>query len=258
MNIKGYSIKFLYKEIDGNYSVGLKAFIKNGRTLGLKPSLSISSVHISAPITLGIDLSYASFALKVIFGAMALAGLLFYKFSDEDEDDIAYANQVETKSKRYNEHCLSLNKTNRKQFDASSMESELKRSGLVILAAYFYDRKYRNECKASILQAYDTFKRSQVRSEGIVPSDLGNVMKGIQEQVEQKEVEDKLANITNELNNRIFLSSLCFKVSDFSESSEWGMPLNHESSAEVSMIYLLNNSLIIGSFTHLIKIGRSN
>jgi len=253
-----YEVKLEYNNIEANLRFGLGLFLRENGTVGVKPCVNYSNVRVSVPIVVARGLGYASFPLKVIAGAFALAGLMFYRWSD-DPEPVDNAEEPENMLERYKDSIKSHNKSANREikeesFVGEAMRRELNRAGLVFLAVYLW-----SDVVAS--KSADVFEKefAELAKRGI-NGDLFAVMKELQGRIEANESFIG-ANITSEINSQVQLSSVSFSLSDsldgvFAEAPKYGRDPKKIGS-EVGVIYLLKNELRIGFFDRRIDIGRS-
>ena len=179
---------------------------------------------------------------------MALAGLLFYNWSEDDE-----FNPDDTPAKRrhrYSEECLALNKRRSHASNEALLQREVAKNGLVVLEAWVHDASLRKGVAAELARLRrETLPKLRGDPKRLVPF-IGAARDA------SKVLPSEAVCVTALLNNLVLLSSLSFDVAEHAKVN--ALPaLLHTGKHEVAVLYYLRGSLHLAHACDKLLIGRS-
>lgn len=225
-----------FKESNDNFRLGISLFLKEGNCIGIKPSISISSLNVSMPIVIGRGFSYLGFPMKVVAGVFALAGLLFYNWSEDPEPK-----QIKPKEERYKEDCS--------QWNLSHGDFTPKQGRLTFLAVYVWDIA----CKEAKDKIQKSFNDSKVALS--VASTFEEKSKLIQVAIE-KNCEEAF-NLTEAVSASILMDSVSIKLDpDHLSPLSTAPAMNESREYRAAAVYYLDGVLTFSTFDDRILIGR--
>lgn len=230
------STKLEFKDIDDNYRLGLSLFFRDGGSIGIKPSLSFSTVSLSMPIVFARGFSFVNYPMKIVAGIFALAGLLFYNWSEDPEPK-----ELASKEDRYKEAC--------QHWNSSYPEYSPKSSRLVLLAVYAWD----SSIKLVGPQIEKLFKDmiKHLSTSQSISSKCTYIHEHIQANC------DEAFNITQEIGSHIAMDSVSVSLTPSSISVLSTAPcLTDTRSYRASCMYYLDGNINVAIFDGKIVIGR--
>lgn len=231
------SAKLEYKEVNGNYSMGVGVFLKDGVRIGFKPCFTVASIHFSAPVVVAKGSTFAGMPLKLIFGLLSLAGLLFYAISEKEETD----DSKEKAFDRYKDACAQWN-------ESRKGETKAQTGRLKVVAAFAWD---------STLPAMDKTVDEAVK--GALSS--GRSLSAAERSAALKEKIEKATplvyDLTEEVASTIVMDSINLKMDDAGQSFLSSVPrLDASNKIAAVVVYDLDGSLAWSTFKDRILIGR--
>lgn len=231
------SLKLEFKDVNNNYNLGLSVFVKETTSLGFKPSLTVSSIHLSFPIVVARHVSFAKMPLKLILGLFSLAGLLFYNWSEDDDtkDDSTKAQD------RYKDACNQWN-------SARNKVQYLAERRLRILAAFAWDSSLKDVQKTVCdLMKQLCFSLRKINGEQKMSLIKQEVLKAT----------PTTFDLTEELSSSIYMDSICIRLDDpklnFMSSAPKIDPSNKIFAA---VFYEIDDETHLGYFENQVLIGR--
>jgi hypothetical protein len=222
--------------------------LKDEQVLLLKPSVSYGNIKLSFPFVLVKNMAFGLFPLKLCAGLMALVGLVFYNWSEDDE-----FNPDDTPAKRkhrYSEDCASLNKRRSHVANEALLLREAAKDGLVVLEAWVYDSKLKKDI-SSELERLKKEAQAQLRADAKKLPLLVDAARD-----SSKVLQSEAVNVTTLVNNIVLLSSLRFDVAEYSRVN--ALPsIGQKGVHEIAVLYYLRGALHISHARERLVIGRN-